>query len=62
MRALLELLKTIQQGSQTRCLTIESATQNTSEASSVYPLRGLPLVIAEDFDEPIPEIWEALSE
>ncbi|NJM98360.1 MAG: hypothetical protein HC800_15440 [Phormidesmis sp. RL_2_1] len=26
-----------------------------------YPLRGLPLVIADDFDEPMPELWEALN-
>ncbi|MBE9193208.1 hypothetical protein IQ230_23255 [Gloeocapsopsis crepidinum LEGE 06123] len=26
-----------------------------------YPLRGLPLVVAEDFDQPMPELWEALS-
>ncbi|QHG17945.1 type II toxin-antitoxin system Phd/YefM family antitoxin [Nostoc sp. ATCC 53789] len=27
-----------------------------------YPLRGLPIVIAEDFDESMPELWEALGE
>jgi predicted DNA-binding antitoxin AbrB/MazE fold protein len=27
-----------------------------------YPLRGLPILIAEDFDEPMPEMWEALGE
>jgi len=27
-----------------------------------YPLRGMPIVIAEDFDEPMPELWEALGE
>jgi antitoxin (DNA-binding transcriptional repressor) of toxin-antitoxin stability system len=25
-----------------------------------YPLRGMPLTIAEDFDEPMSELWEAL--
>ncbi|MCC5611831.1 type II toxin-antitoxin system Phd/YefM family antitoxin [Nostoc sp. CHAB 5834] len=27
-----------------------------------YPLRGMPIVIAEDFDESMPELWEALGE
>jgi antitoxin (DNA-binding transcriptional repressor) of toxin-antitoxin stability system len=27
-----------------------------------YPLRGMPITIAADFDEPIPELWEALGE
>ena len=31
-------------------------------AAQHYPLRGMPITIAEDFDEPMPELWEALSE
>lgn len=31
-------------------------------SSHHYPLRGMPIVIAEDFDEPMPELWEALGE
>ena len=27
-----------------------------------YPLRGMPIVIAEDYDEPMPELWETLGE
>jgi hypothetical protein len=27
-----------------------------------YPLRGLPITISDDFDEPMPELWEALAE
>lgn len=30
--------------------------------ASKYPLRGLPIQIAEDFDEPLPELWEAINE
>lgn len=30
--------------------------------ASKYPLRGLPIQIAEDFDEPLPELWEAIDE
>jgi hypothetical protein len=36
--------------------------QTTQSSSPNYPLRGLPLVISEDFDEPMPELWEALSQ
>ncbi len=36
--------------------------QAVQSSSSHYPLRGLPLVVAEDFDEPMPELWNALSE
>jgi prevent-host-death family protein len=28
---------------------------------SRYPLRGLPLEIAKDFDESLPALWEALE-
>lgn len=27
-----------------------------------YPLRGIPVTIAEDFNELMPELWEALGE
>ena len=27
-----------------------------------YPLKGKPITIASDFDEPMPELWEALAE
>ncbi|MEM1393779.1 MAG: type II toxin-antitoxin system prevent-host-death family antitoxin [Cyanobacteria bacterium P01_H01_bin.150] len=31
-------------------------------SKSNYPLRGMPIEIATDFDEPMPELWETLSE
>ncbi|MFM9265390.1 hypothetical protein [Tychonema sp. BBK16] len=31
-------------------------------AQKHYPLRGMPLVIAEDFDEPMPDLWDARSQ
>ena len=34
--------------------------QSTSEKT--YPLRGLPIKIADDFDEPMSDLWEALAE
>ena len=40
--------------------TTSSSPQNTSE--KIYPLRGLPIKIADDFDEPMSELWEALAE
>ncbi|MEG4515404.1 MULTISPECIES: hypothetical protein [unclassified Microcoleus] len=30
-------------------------------AQKHYPLRGMPLVIAEDFDEPMSDLWDALG-
>lgn len=27
-----------------------------------FPLRGISIYIAEDFDEPAPELWEALEQ
>jgi antitoxin (DNA-binding transcriptional repressor) of toxin-antitoxin stability system len=27
-----------------------------------YPLRGMPITISADFDEPMTDLWEALSE
>lgn len=27
-----------------------------------YPLRGKPVTIASDFDEPMPELWEAFEQ
>jgi antitoxin (DNA-binding transcriptional repressor) of toxin-antitoxin stability system len=36
--------------------------QTSSSAQHYYPLRGMPITIASDFDEPMPEMWEALGE
>ncbi len=30
-------------------------------AQKHYPLRGMPLVIADDFDEPMSDLWDALG-
>jgi hypothetical protein len=54
IRALLELLRALQ-------LPNASEAIRSSEGGS-YPLRGLPIVIAADFDEPMPELWESLSQ
>ena len=28
---------------------------------NAYPLRGTPITVREDFDEPTPELWQALQ-
>jgi len=33
-----------------------------AEAVERYPLRGLPLEMSDDFDEPMPGLWEAIAE
>ena len=33
-----------------------------SHSTQNYPLRGMPIAIAEDFDQPMPELWSALGE
>lgn len=40
---------------------IDIISQETKTTKN-YPLRGKPITIANDFDEPLPELWEALAE
>ena len=40
---------------------IDIISQETKTTKN-YPLRGKPITIASDFDEPMPELWEALAE
>ncbi|MGB2924417.1 MAG: hypothetical protein WBB82_03880 [Limnothrix sp.] len=35
---------------------------HTTTPAKTYPLRGLPITISPDFDEAMPELWEALAE
>jgi hypothetical protein len=35
---------------------------STNNPRENLPLRGLPITISEDFDDPMPELWEALTE
>ena len=35
--------------------------QDMRLAEDRYPLRGHPITLAEDFDEPMPNLWEALA-
>jgi len=32
-----------------------------AEKAVSYPLRTVPIVLAENFDEPMPDLWEALN-
>jgi len=34
----------------------------TSDRTPEHPLRKIPLTIPPDFDEPIPELWDALGQ
>ena len=36
--------------------------KDTTTSEKTYPLRGLPITISDDFDEPMSELWEALGE
>ena len=35
---------------------------STTSRIKHYPLRGMPITISADFDEPMSDLWEALSE
>ncbi len=47
---------------QTLLNAIQQDTSIPNISQKNYPLRGLPITISEDFDEPMPELWEALTE
>ncbi|MBJ7898401.1 MAG: hypothetical protein GC158_00450 [Cyanobacteria bacterium RI_101] len=36
-------------------------TPKSVNEAKTYPLRGLPVMISEDFDDPMPDLWDALS-
>jgi hypothetical protein len=42
---------------------LETDTRSSeSTPKKTYPLRGLSVTISDDFDEPMPELWETLAE
>ena len=47
---------------QTLLYAIQNDTSSSTTSEKVYPLRGLPITISDDFDEPMPELWEAIAE
>jgi hypothetical protein len=40
----------------------KDTTDFKTPSKKTYPLRGLPITISEDFDDSMPELWEALKE
>ncbi len=36
--------------------------EDRSVGDKNYPLRNLPILLSEDFDEPLPELWDAEKE
>ncbi|WP_228016642.1 hypothetical protein [Synechocystis sp. LEGE 06083] len=40
----------------------KDTTDLKKNSKKTYPLRGLPITISEDFDDPMPELWEVLTE
>ncbi|MDF5719578.1 MAG: hypothetical protein PUP91_03600 [Rhizonema sp. PD37] len=34
----------------------------TRDRSPEHPLRGIPITISPDFDEPMPELWDAFEQ
>jgi hypothetical protein len=47
---------------QTLLKAIQQDTTASTTSQKTYPLRGLPITISPDFDDPMPELWEALAE
>ncbi|MEG4805756.1 hypothetical protein QUB63_34835 [Microcoleus sp. ARI1-B5] len=63
LEVLLSFLRQTRLSNSEGFLAIESASISSAglTAQKHYPLRGMPLVIAEDFDEPMSDLWDALG-
>jgi len=61
LQALLTLLRSIQKVPPNISELANSSQVSSSNSQKHYPLRGLPLVIAEDFDAPMTDLWDALE-
>jgi hypothetical protein len=58
----LEVLLSILRLTQTnRSIPIGLSSNVDSVSQKHYPLRGLPIIIAEDFDAPMADLWDALG-
>ncbi|MGL5064665.1 MAG: hypothetical protein ACRC62_32180 [Microcoleus sp.] len=64
LQVLLSFLRQTRLSQSEPSVSIDSAEISSAEltAQKHYPLRGMPLVIAEDFDEPMSDLWDALSQ
>ncbi|MEX0268280.1 hypothetical protein AB3R30_03985 [Leptolyngbyaceae cyanobacterium UHCC 1019] len=61
LQALLTLLRLTQMRQSNSSVPIHSSEVSNPGSQQHYPLRGLPLVIAEDFDDPMTDLWDALG-
>jgi hypothetical protein len=61
LQALLTLLRLAQKARPNSSGLADSFDVSSPRAQKHYPLRGLPLVIAEDFDAPMTDLWDALG-
>ena len=63
LQVLLSFLRQTQLSNSAPSLLIDLAEISSTgvTAQKHYPLRGMPLVIAEDFDAPMSDLWDALG-
>jgi hypothetical protein len=63
LQVLLSFLRQTRLSQSESSVSIDSAEISSAglTAQKHYPLRGMPLVIAEDFDEPMSDLWDALG-
>ena len=61
LQALLTLLRLTQMRQSNPSVLVQSSEVSNPGSPKHYPLRGLPLVIAEDFDAPMTDLWDALG-
>ncbi len=61
LQALLTLLRLTQVHQSNPSVLVQSSEVSNPGLQKHYPLRGLPLVIAEDFDDPMTDLWDALG-
>ena len=61
LQALLNLLHVMQKAHTSPLVRVNASEVSSPGFQKHYPLRSLPLVIAEDFDAPMPDLWDALG-
>ena len=61
LQALLTLLRLAHVNQSAPSVVKHSLQASDAASQKHYPLRDLPLVIAEDFDAPMTDLWDALG-
>jgi hypothetical protein len=61
LQALLTLLRLTHVNQSAQSVVNHSPETSDAASQKHYPLRGLPLVIVEDFDAPMTDLWDALG-